>query len=90
MKAYQLLSKPEKWTQGVPARDRNNECCDPLHKDAVSWCLIGAINKCYPSTSEWDRTIQLLQRTVGHIATFNDSPKRTYMEIVSILKELDI
>lgn len=47
MKIYELLEKPESWTQGVSARDKNGKYTATSSKDAVCWCLAGAIMRCY-------------------------------------------
>jgi hypothetical protein len=38
----ELLSVPERWTQGGSARDANGWLVVPSHPDAVRWCIAGA------------------------------------------------
>lgn len=43
----ELISCPEHWTQGAMARDNDGRDVDHVSRDAVCWCLGGAINKVY-------------------------------------------
>src|SRR6266508_1642683 len=49
MKINELLSDKSKWTQHAYARLPTGEPCASSHPDAVSWCLLGAVNRCYPA-----------------------------------------
>lgn len=39
------LSKKGAWTKGVLARNKNGTSADPCDASAVSWCILGAIEK---------------------------------------------
>ncbi len=41
----QLLSEPERWTRFVAARDKNQQVIAPLHQEAYSFCLVGALSR---------------------------------------------
>jgi hypothetical protein len=90
MKAYELLSGPEKWTKGVNARDHLDRPL-PSHTDqqACKWCMLGAVAVCYGP--DWpgpkDR---IMARLRMHPVNWNDAPERTYEEVVGLLRELDI
>lgn len=42
MKAYQLIEKPENWTQKVDARDISGLRVNPNRSEAISFCILGA------------------------------------------------
>lgn len=44
--ARDLLSDPERWTQGVFARDENGVQVRPKDASACKWCLLGAVAIC--------------------------------------------
>ena len=54
MKAKELLSRREAWTTGIIARDAEGHGVEATSQEAVSWCLIGALVKCYKSNQEMD------------------------------------
>lgn len=41
--ARALISDPERWTTGVPARAEDGRMCDPDAPAAVRWCAMGAL-----------------------------------------------
>lgn len=41
----ELLSDEKRWTQGQEARDVSGDGVPPTSKDAVCWCLLGALYK---------------------------------------------
>ena len=43
--ARELISVPERWTQGCLARNRAGKECSFRSNDSVRWCSIGALNK---------------------------------------------
>ena len=48
MKAHELLSKPGAWTQNTLARDHDGNAVTVDSPHACSWCIAGAIMRCYP------------------------------------------
>lgn len=92
MKAYELLSQPDAWTQGVWARDADGNSCKCQSEKAKSWCTIGAIIACYGTDAVQLRelTHYLKNRYNLSITAWNDNPRRTVTEVTTILKELDI
>ncbi len=48
MKAWQLLSSRKTFCKARYAKDRNGLGVPPKHSSACAWCLVGAIQKCYP------------------------------------------
>lgn len=102
MKAWEILSSKEKWTQAAWGRDANGaEVNSSDLENAVCFCLGGAIIKAYGLGINGMRdeyADKLLAKLTPHldwgdysyIFNWNDSPSRTYEEVVALLKELDI
>lgn len=44
-RAREIISDPEKWTQGTYARDRDGAPIHPGDEEASCWCALGAIAK---------------------------------------------
>ncbi len=93
MKPSQLLSKRGAWVQGVMAKDANNRGVGPENKDAIKFCVLGAIYHCYPKYSVTrTRAIRKLREAIGHltnfgIAVWNDDHRRTKREVIAALKK---
>lgn len=88
MEAWQLLAQgKEKWTTVYTSRDKNGVVTSVLSPNAVCWCMLGAIEKCYNNSKQ-----PILSRMYDSIPTsigiWNDT--HTYEEVVAKLKELDI
>lgn len=96
MKIHELLRKPESWTQGFSARDSDG-CPRTSHsKEAVCWCLSGAIRKCYGSNS-WlivNKLVQALNPTGNEfnysIVLWNDAAERTHAQVLKLVRECDV
>lgn len=84
MKAYELLSPPGAWCQGI----------NSLGSPPIAWCIYGAIHQCYPSPLAArklpDLRQQVCERTGQRLEEWNDDPARTQAEVVALLKELDL
>lgn len=98
MKAFELLSSPEKWIQGAYAKTASNVICNPLDDVAVCWCLSGAIYKCYcadgfaGNANRQLAKLEIYLRDVKGTAVYphfwNDHT--TYEEVIAALKACDI
>lgn len=88
MKAYELLDTEDKWRQGWFASDKNGKDVNSRNENAVKWCVVGAINRCYGGGSE--EFYKLAQNIRQNPANWNDNLRRTYKEVYDKLKELDI
>lgn len=90
MKAYELLATPDKWTKRVTARDKLGNRTGSDSNSACSFCLYGALVRCYPLK----KRIALYDKIQGKLNTspisWNDEPTRTHAEVLTVLKELDI
>lgn len=93
MKAYQLLEKPEAWTKGAAARDRDGRSVDFNHPDAICWCVTGAIEKCYPcniSNRDARNRLKAAVRAVDWIHKWNDAQTTTHSQVLEVLKACDV
>jgi hypothetical protein len=101
MKVKELLSDKARWTQHVNARDKRFNPCTVESERAVSWCLLGAIDKCYPqdrylADNIFKRLTSRIKASCPDIAdcdgevliNYNDT--RTHAEVLSLVTELDI
>ncbi len=96
MKIHQLLETPDKWTQGAFARLPDGKAVKSNHPNAVCWCLIGAICKCYDGIgAKTAISDAILAAAAGAVAgemlsTWNDHPSRTHAEVLELVKRLDV
>jgi hypothetical protein len=88
MKIHELLSDETKWTQNVHARDKDGHPLWSSHPQAVCWCLMGAVDKCYPGTNRVGELI--VSKIKMPIDEWNDLLERTYEDVYSLVKNLDI
>lgn len=79
-----LLSVRERWTQGALARDAQGQVVVPMSDDAVSYCFIGAFEKCAAKTpaSEWAQARSYLRRA-GQV--WRGGRVRTEIEVNDLL-----
>ena len=96
MKAWELLDSPEKWCKGTFAKNSSGDHVEIYGEAACQWCVSGAIHKCYED-QPFTISVMLkkLQDRAGvRVGAFpgpwNDAPERTWEEVHSLLKELDI
>ncbi|TXH42677.1 MAG: hypothetical protein E6Q97_35280 [Desulfurellales bacterium] len=88
MKVSELLDSPDKWCQHAYAKNIEGAPVSSYASGACSWCLIGAINTCYPllvdpDRQEHDMVMDRLKEVIGitNVATWNDDPSRTFEEV---------
>lgn len=84
--ARQLVEKPERWTQGVFARDLNGRPVDLLGPHAKCFCISGAVGRVVKRDhAKWDQILELLAKTARrrNIVRFNDANKRTHAEVLA-------
>ncbi len=89
MKAHELLAQPGAWTQHTRARNSKGKMVRTFDEDACSWCLVGALEKCYESKYHIPRN-RVHQELQTWPTSWNDEPERTQEEVVALLKELDL
>lgn len=90
--AIELLRDPSHWTKGSFARNAEGENVGVRHPEAVTWCMLGAIDHCTPMSQH---TGQLVERQVGKVlgdkwngdvVRFNDDPRRSHGGVIRVLK----
>lgn len=90
MKIKELLTDSSKWTKGSLAKTETNCYVSPSHTQAVCWCLLGAIFRCYKET-ELEISAKIFKTLgINSITDWNDSPERTFDEVKALVLELDI
>lgn len=78
--AQALISTHEKWTKHYGARDQAGANVDVDSRDAVCWCMAGAV---YRITKKFDSPAAIcLRAVVGPISVWNDAPSRTHVEVM--------
>lgn len=93
MKVYELLAKPEVWTKGAYARNKEDMPVGTTAKDACKFCLYGALLKCYSNdTSKRLDIMNILadKHGISSIVLWNDSEETTHDKVVKLAKDLDI
>ncbi len=90
MKVRDLLTDESKWTKDTYARDKDGNATTPGASDAVCWCLVGALERCYIPTSEFGLVYERLARRTDGAAKWNDASERTFPEVRALVEELDI
>ena len=90
MKVKEIFIAPEFWTQGKFARDKYAR--ETSTSCGYSFCLVGAINKCYFDVVEADRIIQKIRKHLGtqFVTDWNDSEDRKFEEVKKLVNDLDI
>lgn len=85
-----LLSHPERWTKKCSARNQNGTSVLPDSEDACSWCLSGAIYKCYPVREVRLRIQTLVMIEIDSIWEWNDKDFRTHEQVLELCQRLGI
>lgn len=95
MKAHELLSDRSKWTQGELARNCDGCSCDPESDEAVAFCAIGALVKCYGHQSvEYYENLRAARRNAAklfheeQVMWVND--EIGYEAVMRVLRETDV
>ncbi len=89
----ELLINPKRWTKGPFARDADGKTCDPRSDQAVSWCLVGALLRCYPSSEDPVAFYRAVDKVIAKLpkgrfpAEWNDDPARTHAEVLEAVIE---
>jgi hypothetical protein len=95
MKLKKLFDHQSKWTQGASARNKSGKGVSPFSRAAKQFCLLGAVNKCYPGTTHiWAEIANYVAHKYNidplAVIAWNDNPKRTFKEIQDVVNTLDI
>lgn len=95
MKAYELISDPEKWTTGAMARDKNGDPVATTSGNAVKFCAMGALCAVTPNHMDKEFSEKLLRAqhiciekyNVSSLSVVNDMIGRE--AAIEVLKELE-
>jgi len=92
VKVQELLISEDNWTRHVLARNLENEPTFSNDSDAVCWCLVGAIAKCYGSNEpKRIKVINKVERSVKiGIAKWNGNRDRTFEDVKNLVLKLNI
>lgn len=91
MKVRDLLTDESKWTKGVFASTANGRRAAFCESDAVRFCLLGAITRCYPYTERHVAIDRVASQLSGRgIAEWNDDKNTTFADVRSLVEKLDI
>ena len=92
--AIEVLSEARKllergWTQCTYARDLDGNGVEPRDRNAVAWCIRGALCK---ARDRWfgdqaERRLQQMVGGAGLITNWNDTAKRTQAEVLALLDQ---
>lgn len=77
------------WTQKTLARNKQDQGCSPNNKNAVAWCVMGALLRVTDRSITYFTALNTLrgQMELGtSINSWNDHPKRTQAEVVTALR----
>jgi hypothetical protein len=90
-KKHELLNffdKPKKWTQYASARDKDGLPTVCNSKNAVSFCLLGALTviEDYHYENRFSLYYTLKNYLEENIHEWNDAPERTFEDIQIMLK----
>jgi len=92
MKIQDLYDNPKKWTRGSSARDRRGYRTSPIGRYAKSWCITGAMKKCYCVFSEYEKAARKIEKELGcsSVMLWNDNKYRTFQDVKDLVTRLDI
>lgn len=83
-KMRELLAKG--WTQKVMARDRMGRDVYVMAENAVSFCVVGAIQRSTRGLIRlWSLHHALRELTNGTISVWNDDPNRKQSEVLALI-----
>lgn len=91
MKIRELYTDESKWTQYTEARNYEGDEISLNHPLAVSFCLIGAVWKCYPDAESRKKICDKITNKIDmSIDEWNDKEERTFAQVKALADELDI
>lgn len=104
MKIKDLLKNESKWTRESLARDMNGFSVAPESEEAISFCVWGAIRRCYNNIDELrfvaekiDNELRKRGRTFSFggctrslIPDWNDDLATTHEMVIDVLNTVDV
>lgn len=87
-----IKDRPDRWTKGTLARTAEGKATCVKDPDACRWCLFGMVMRCYPFGDPMALAIKKLAERVpgGDISKFNDNPKTTFNDVVTLVAEVGL
>ncbi len=86
MKICELLSAPEKWTQGQYSKDNDGDGVDDC------FCILGAFRQCYGdfTNNKLEKFYHKFEEVTGYlsIVDWNDEPGRTFEEVKEVINKI--
>ena len=89
MKIRELLSTKEKWTRHACFRDRNGSIVHEPEK-AYSYCLVGALLKCYQRNVDRLEVMKKIKEQVGELFPSHWNDRHSYEDVKQLVDSLDI
>lgn len=84
--ARELLGDESRWTRDNLAHDVYGVEIDPRSKNAVCWCVMGAVQKFSPGAGYQGAALSRVHSVVGEsIDEFNDNPTTTHADVLRVL-----
>lgn len=95
MKVHELLTEPARWTQDAFARDERGHAVSERGDSACSWCLVGAVQRCYSDLHERAVVFGKIMDsgpmlTAYCVSEWNDAEDRRFAEVRALVLDLDI
>jgi hypothetical protein len=101
MKLLQLLNTSKRWCKGYLAKTENGIPTMPNNSDAVKWCLIGAVQKCY-GDHRCENVEEKIKEAIrsefpkitfsdwNTIVEFNNAPTTSFRKLRRVLKKANV
>ena len=83
VKARNLISEPERWTQNHSARNAFGDWTDTLSAEAVCWCAVGAIARVAPDKESWNGAIAQLKIETKPLSVGDFNDTHTHAEVLA-------
>ena len=102
MTLRELFKSARQWTKRAYARDHKNKkigrMVDECGPDAVCWCLLGGLRRCYPDLNEYAEARKRLVMAISlhkgreniSIPEFNDSVNTRFSDIRAVIEKAQV
>jgi hypothetical protein len=84
LRMRELLATPDRWTQGVLAKDANGAPVSCDSDRASCWCFVGASFGAKIAPLEVAYLAEAMS-PYAHWATWNDAPERTHADVLDLI-----
>lgn len=94
MKISEILDNESAWTKECYARDDDGLSIQPLDRNAVCFCLLGAAyvaDRIDPTVKHLDLLREAAKKELyDNVVHFNDDPNTTFRDVQEFLKRHDL